>query len=106
MTMRQMLSLVLVATVALLLAPLTGALADKDFHTQRLTFSLTPEGADIIPPHPVLRSGQVVDIHANGPQIGALERYEINGARANTSYEVKLELWPYPNKGTFSLIGI
>ena len=54
----------------------------------------------------MLRSGQVVDIHANGPQIGALERYEINGARANTSYEVKLELWPYPNKGTFSLIGI
>jgi hypothetical protein len=91
--MRQMLSLVLVGTVALLLAPISGTLADQDFHTQRLPLFLTAEGAVADPPHPPLRSGQVVDIHANGPQIGALERYMINGARANSTYAVVLEIF-------------
>jgi hypothetical protein len=90
--MRQMLSLVLVGTFALL-APITGVRADQDFHTARLPLSLTAEGAETDPPHPALRSGHVVDIHANGPQIGALERYLINGARANSSYEVVLEVF-------------
>jgi len=90
--MRQMLSLVLVGTLALL-APLTGVRADQDFHTERLPLILTAEGAETDPPHPALRSGHVVDIHANGPQIGALERYQINGARANSSYDVVLEVF-------------
>src|SRR6266542_1717276 len=92
LTMRQTLSRVRVAALALLLAPITLALADQDFHTERLPFSLTAEGAAAEPPHPTLRSGHVVDIHANGPQIGALERYVINGARPNSSYDVVLEL--------------
>jgi hypothetical protein len=91
--MRQTLSRVRVAALALLLAPITLALADQDFHTERLPFSLTAEGAAAEPPHPTLRSGHVVDIHANGPQIGALERYVINGARPNSSYDVVLELF-------------
>jgi hypothetical protein len=90
--MRQMLSLILVGTLALL-APSTGVRADQDFHTERLPLTLTAEGAETDPPHPALRSGHVVDIHANGPQIGALERYMINGARANSSYEVVLEVF-------------
>jgi hypothetical protein len=91
--MRQMISLILVGTLALLLAPITLALADQDFHTERLSFFLTAEGAAAEPPHPPLRSGHIVDIHANGPQIGALERYMINGAQANSSYDVVLELF-------------
>jgi hypothetical protein len=90
--MRQMLSLVLVGMLALL-APSTGVRADQDFHTERLPLTLTAEGAETDPPHPALRSGHVVDIHANGPQIGALERYLINGARANSSYKVVLEVF-------------
>lgn len=88
--MRQMINRVLVGTLALLLAPITVALADHNFHTERVPLFLE-DGADAVPPHPPLRSGHVVDIHANGPQIGALERYMINGARANTLYDVVLE---------------
>jgi hypothetical protein len=69
----------------------TAGLADQAFHSQRLTLTRTDIGA--MNGHPVLRSGQVVDIHANGPQIGALERYLLNGAKANTSYDVTLRLF-------------
>src|SRR2546430_941269 len=55
----------------------TAGLADQTFHSQRLDLARTDAGA--LNEHPVLRSGQVVDIHANGPQIGALERYLLNG---------------------------
>src|SRR5262249_2932173 len=63
--------------------------ADSTFHTRRLALTTTGALAD----HPELRSGQVVDIHTNGPQIGALERYMVNGAKANTSYVVTLLLF-------------
>jgi hypothetical protein len=101
--MRQMLGRVRVGTLALLLAPITVALADQAFHTERLPLSLTAEGAATEPPHPTLRSGHVVDIHANGPQIGSLERYVINGARANSSYDVVLELFEGDCEGAESL---
>ena len=67
----------------------TASLADQVFHSQRL--ALTDTGA--LAEHPALRSGQVVDIHTNGPQIGALERYLLNGAKANASYDVTLRLF-------------
>ena len=79
-----------VGVLALVLTPLTTVVADKDFHSQRLSFSRTEAGA--LNQHPELRSGHVVDIHANGPQIGALEQYMINGAKPNTSYQVVLDV--------------
>jgi hypothetical protein len=74
--------------ISTLFAPV---LADQTFHSQRLDLARTDAGA--LNGHPVLRSGQVVDIHADGPQIGALERYMVNGAKANTSYDVILHLF-------------
>ena len=88
--MRQKSILALVGVLALVLTPLTAVVADQVFHSQRLSFSLTDAGA--LNGHPKLRSGHVVDIHANGPQIGALERYMINGAKPNTSYQVVLDV--------------
>ena len=84
-------NLLVVATTALLFLSLSTILADQTFHSQRLDLTRTDAGA--LNEHPVLRSGQVVDIHANGPQIGALERYLLNGAKANTSYDVTLHLF-------------
>ncbi|HEV8716993.1 MAG TPA: hypothetical protein VGX03_29755 [Candidatus Binatia bacterium] len=81
----------LVGVLVLVLTPLTAVVADQAFHSQRLSFSLTTFGA--LTGHPELRSGQVVDIHANGPQVGALERYMINGAKPNTSYQVVLHVF-------------
>ena len=89
--MRQRSILALVGVLALVLTPPTAVVADQVFHTQRLSFSLTEFGA--LAGHLELRSGHVVDIHANGPVIGALERYMINGAAPNTSYQVILHLF-------------
>lgn len=57
------------------------ALADSAYHTERL--ELTPVGAET-------GSGQVINIHANGPVVGALERYQLKKAMPNSSYEVWL----------------
>jgi hypothetical protein len=40
-----------------------------------------------------LRSGSVTNIHANGPIVYANEQYHLNGAEANTTYGVFLEVW-------------
>jgi hypothetical protein len=59
--------------------------ADQAFHTERITLA-SINGAP-------LHSGFVVDIHANGPQVFALERYVLAGAAANTTYQVNLLLF-------------
>jgi len=41
--------------------------------------------------------------HANGPQIGALERYLINGAAPNTRYQVVLMVFENDCAGDFFL---
>jgi hypothetical protein len=64
----------------LLLVPSVGA--DQVFHTQRI--DLIPVG------DAALRTGFVVDVHVNGPQVNALERYVLNGAAPNTTYQVRL----------------
>ena len=79
----------LVGALVLSGAMTSGASADQVYHTERLDFSLTAAGAAA--GHPELRSGQVVNIHPNGPVNGALERYMISGARPNTDYDVVLE---------------
>ena len=58
------------------------ASADQVYHTERL--ELKP--VDKAP----LRSGFVVNIHQNGPNIFAHEVYQLNGAAALTTYQVKL----------------
>ena len=40
-----------------------------------------------------LRSGSVTNIHANGPIVYANEQYHLNGAEANTTYGVFLEVY-------------
>ena len=67
--------------VAFLLAGHGTAQADSVYHTERLEF--TPTGVET-------GSGQVVNIHANGPVVGALERYQLKKAMPNTTYVVWL----------------
>src|SRR5512138_2002527 len=54
--------------------------ADGVYHTERLNL-LPVVGAP-------LRSGYVINIHTNGLNIYAREMYELNGASANTTYQV------------------
>ena len=89
--MRQRSILALVGVLALVLTPLTGVIADQLFHSVRLSLVLTPDGA--VAGHPALRSGHVVDIHPNGPINGAHERYLLNGAKPNTTYDVVLRIF-------------
>jgi hypothetical protein len=58
--------------------------ADRAYHTERI--SLQP--IDDAP----LRSGSVVNVHANGPTVYALERYLLNGALPNHDYEIALNV--------------
>lgn len=80
--------IVVSAAAALSLALAAPASADQAFHTQR--FPLTPvAGAP-------LRSGAVIDIHAQGPTIYAQERYQLNGAEPGTRYQVTLKIYGTP----------
>jgi hypothetical protein len=58
--------------------------ADGVYHTERISL------------HPIddapLRSGSVVNIHANGPNVFALERYLLNGALPDHEYEIALNV--------------
>jgi hypothetical protein len=58
------------------------ASADSAYHTERVSLR-SIAGAP-------LRSGSVVNIHANGPRVYALERYLLNGALPNHEYEIAL----------------
>lgn len=73
--------LVAAVVVGALAAP-GSALADSAYHTERLAFEPVT-GSET-------GSGMVVNIHANGPEIGALERYQLKNAQPNTEYEVWL----------------
>lgn len=61
--------------------------ANQVYHTQNLELTLTQAG--MLAGHPVLRAGHVINIHANGPVVGAIERYLIEGAKPDTAYQVK-----------------
>ncbi len=81
--------LAIVATAAILaLASLTTvALADRVYHSSH------------VPLEPVagapLRSGFVENIHPNGPNVYAVEVYVLNGAEANTEYQVFLNVYAF-----------
>ena len=98
------------ALAFLLLATASPVLADQSNHTTRLPLWLTPAGQ--VAGHPTLRAGQVVNIHANGPVVFAIEDYLLNGARPLTSYAVVLGFYagscaggfafPFPNGVTLT----
>ena len=89
--LKRVCSLLLILALLLLVTSLSPVYADQVFHTTRLTFFLTPDGTAA--GQPQLKSGQVVDIHANGPKVGAIGQYMINGAEPNTSYQVVLRIF-------------
>ena len=76
---------VLVFAIALALAPVLPAAGDGTYHSEHI---------DLVPVNGApLRSGFVENIHVNGPQIYAMERYVLNGAAPATEYQVTL--WAY-----------
>jgi hypothetical protein len=70
-----------VASVALIVLSAGGVAADAVYHTDRL--ALEPVGG-------AAGSGTVVNIHPNGPQVFAAERYALRGAVPESSYTVWL----------------
>lgn len=91
------------ATAATALATVLGssllaapASADRTFHTTR--YELIPVGGA------PLRSGSVIDIHAEGPRVYAQERYHLSGALPTTDYQVVLRISGDTDCGATSLI--
>ncbi len=73
----------LAAGAALIAAP--GAFADQVFHTSHA-------GVHAVASAP-LQSGFVNDIHTNGVVNAAHEEYHLNGAQADTTYQVQLVIY-------------
>src|SRR5712692_267847 len=81
-------TILLMSLTAFLSKPVS---ANQVYHTQNLELTLTQAG--MLAGNPVLRAGHVVNIHASGPTIGAIERYLIEGAKPNTSYNVVADVF-------------
>ena len=88
------------ATLLLMAVAIAGAFgvaatthADQVYHSERLVLSPTNlnDGG----------TGQVINIHPNGPVVGALERYQLRGGEAYTAYEVWIQLC---DVGNFSFL--
>lgn len=78
------------ATLLLMAVAIAGAFgvaatthADQVYHSERLVLSPTDSS--------VGGTGQVINIHPNGPVVGALERYQLRGGEAHTAYEVWIQ---------------
>ena len=83
--MKRILVLVSTAIVIVLLLLSAGtALADQAYHSERLPVHSAAAG------YP-LRNGMVVNIHADGTSIFAVEEYTLNGAKPNTTYHLVRE---------------
>ena len=67
------------------LSATTPASADQTFQTRQYPLSAVAGEP--------LRAGFVVDVHAQGPQVYAQERYHLSGARSGTAYEVRLSVY-------------
>jgi hypothetical protein len=78
----------LIIVAALVSVPFLAATAaaDKVFHTLHADLQAV-NGAP-------LKSGFVNDVHTNGVVNGAVEIYQLNGARPNTTYQVSILLYP------------
>ena len=81
-------TILLLSLTAFLSKPVS---ANQAYHTQNLELTLTQAG--MLAGNPVLRAGHVANIHASGPNIGAIERYLIEGAKPNTSYNVVTDVF-------------
>jgi len=86
--------------VPFLLATAAPVAADQSNHTEYLVVTRTAAGA--ADGHPSLRAGHVVNIHAQGPQVFAIEGYELNGARPQTDYAIVLEFYAGSCGGDFA----
>ena len=75
------------AVVVLTVAMTSTASADGTYHSERIPLHAIDDAP--------LRSGSVVNIHANGPTVFALERYTLNGALGNHDYELVLMVTPF-----------
>ncbi len=102
-----------VGTVRRVVAPLLGAalvlamvapaaLADRSYHTDRVEVTVTAAGAQA--DYPALRHGQVLNIHASGPTVFALEQYMLAGAKPDTDYAVVLSLQAGDCAGPFAML--
>ena len=80
--------IVAVAALVTSLALAVPASADQAFHTQRIPLSPVADAP--------LRSGAVIDVHAQGPTVYAQERYLLVGAQAQTTYQVTLLVYGDP----------
>ena len=80
-------TILVIAVVPMLVAVLAPAraIADQVYPSEHIP--LTPVGDE------PLRSGFVENIHASGPVVFAMERYVVNGASADTTYDVMLHIW-------------
>ena len=74
-----------VAAVAAALVAVPWAAADQTFHTSHAAVHAVAAAP--------LRSGFVNDIHTNGAVNSAHEEYHLNGAQANTTYQVQLVIF-------------
>jgi hypothetical protein len=72
-----------VLVTALVVGAAVPASADDVYHTERLEFTSASD-SDF--------HGQIINIHANGPVIGALERYQVVRAAPQTSYDVWIQM--------------
>ncbi len=81
--MRKTILFAAVLAVAML-SPATTASADHVYHSEHI--ALAPEG------NAPLFMGFVENIHVNGPQVFALERYVLVGASPNAGYDVALHI--------------
>ncbi len=82
---------ILYGSTALVLAvfsllTVTGAAADRVYHTDQIPLVPVADAP--------LKSGHVINIHPNGPQVFARERYVLIGAESNAVYQVNLLLYP------------
>jgi len=80
--------IVAVAALVTSMGMAVPASADQAFHSQRIPLSAVT-GAP-------LKSGAVIDIHAEGPMIYAQERYVVVGAEPETTYQVTLLIYTDP----------
>ena len=73
------------AVAGLITVGLSAAVhADGAYHTERISLHAVEDAP--------LRSGSVINIHVNGPQIYAQERYQLNGAEPAHTYDIVLEV--------------
>ncbi len=91
--MKRIIALSLTVTALVIVGSVGPVYADQVFHTTRLNFVLTNDGAAA--GYPQLKVGQVIDIHPSGPTNGAIEVYMINGAKPDTTYQVVLRVFDH-----------